>query len=380
MAKQQHDLVIYGATGFTGQLVCDYLQRQQAQGRDFSWAMAGRSMEKLEAQRATLASPDVPLLRADSDDSASLDRLTNSARVVVSAVGPYQLHGTALLAACARSGVDYIDLCGEPLWMREMIDNFEGTAKESGARILFSAGFDSIPAELGVWLCQKEAKRLFGKPVPRIRGRMRRFIGGPSGGSVASGMAMMKLASEDPSKAALLADPFALTPGFTGPEHPAYTVVEDEPGLGTVGPFTLGPTDMKNVHRSNYLMGHAYGADFVYDEKLVNPPPPPALPPSIDTLPKPGEGPSDYVMKNGCFELLLIGENLSGEAVRVVLKGKEDPYHATAALVSEAALELLRAKDLQPGMWTPVAALGEGLAANIFAHAGIVDRPDSTPS
>jgi short subunit dehydrogenase-like uncharacterized protein len=112
MASQQLDLVIFGATGFTGRLVCDYLQQQQVQGRDFSWAMAGRSMEKLEAQRAAMASPDVRLLRADSDDSASLDRLTDSARLVVSAVGPYQLHGTALLAACTRSGIDYVDLCG----------------------------------------------------------------------------------------------------------------------------------------------------------------------------------------------------------------------------------------------------------------------------
>ena len=187
----------------------------------------------------------------------------------------------------------------------------------------------------------------------------------------------MKLAREDPAKAALLGDPFALTPGFVGPEHPIYDVVEDEPDLGSVGPFTLGPTDMKNVHRSNYLMGHAYGRDFVYDEKLLNPPPPAAAPPSLDSLPKPGEGPSDYVMESGCFELLMIGENPTGDVVRLVLEGSQDPYNATAGLVSETALALLGAAELQPGIWTPIAALGEGLAANIFAHTGIVARADA---
>jgi short subunit dehydrogenase-like uncharacterized protein len=264
--------------------------------------------------------------------------------------------------------------------MREMIDRFESTAKASGSRILFSAGFDSSPAELGVWLCQKEAKRLFGQPMTRVRGRMRKFVGGPSGGSVASGMAMMKLANEDPAKAAMLGDPYVLTPGFAGPAHPIYDVVEDEPGLGIVGPFSLGPTDMKNVHRSNYLLGHAYGADFVYDEKLLNPPAPPAQPPSFDTLPKPGEGPSTYVMENGCFELWMIGDGLHGETVRIVLEGSEDPYSATAGLASETALTLLNAEAVQPGIWTPIAALGDNLAANIMAHTSILGRPDSALS
>jgi short subunit dehydrogenase-like uncharacterized protein len=377
---KQFDLVVFGATGFTGQLVCAYLLQQQAAGRVFSWAMAGRSLEKLEALRASIGAPDIALLPADSDDPGSINTLTASARVVVSTVGPYQHYGSRLLAACATSGTDYVDLCGEPLWMRAMIDHHEAAAKASGARILFSSGFDSIPAELGVWQCQKEAVRIFGKPLPRIRGRMRKFIGGPSGGSVASGMAMMKLASDDPANAAMLDDPFALTPGFIGPKHPAYNLVSDEPGLGKVGPFTLGPTDMKNVHRSNFLMGHPYGTDFIYDEKLVNPPPPPISPPSIDALPKPGEGPSSDVMANGCFEMLFIGEGTNGESTGVVLEGHEDPYTTTARLVSETALTLLQAADLMAGIWTPIAALKDDLATKLIQYAGIAVRVGAEPS
>jgi short subunit dehydrogenase-like uncharacterized protein len=374
METVRYDLVVLGATGFTGKLVCAYLQQQHAAGREFSWAIAGRSLEKLEAVRAEIGDPAVSIMVADSCDSGSIERLTASTRLVVSTVGPYQLYGSALLAACARSGTDYVDVCGEPLWMREMIDRYEETAKASGARILFSCGFDSIPAELGVWLCQQEAGKVFGRAVPRIYGRMCKFIGGPSGGSMASGMAMMKLANEYPEKAAMLVSPFALTPGFQGPVHPPYNVVEDEPGLGMVGPFTLGPTDMKNVHRSNFLMGHPYGTDFIYDEKLVNPPPPPPQPPSLDSLPKPGEGPSAYIMENGCFELLMIGEDASGKDVRVVLDGRNDPYRTTSKLVCETALALLRAENLQPGIWTPIAALGEELVSKIFEHTGIAVR------
>ena len=371
MVDQQYDLVVYGATGFTGRLICAYLHQQRVAGRKFRWAMAGRALEKLEALRVAISGTDVGLICADASDPASLSRLVSSTRLVISTVGPYQLYGSGLVATCAQSGTDYIDICGEPLWMRDMIDAYEDTARASGARILFSCGFDSIPAELGVYLCQQEAVRLQGKPMSRVRGRMRKFVGGPSGGSVASGMAMMRLATEFPAKAALLADPFALTPGFHGPEHGSYQVIEDEPDVGRVGPFTLGPTDMKNVHRSNLLMGHPYGIDFVYDEKLVDPPPLPALPPSPDNLPKPGDGPADDVMANGCFDLLVIGEE-AGRTVSLAISGADDPgYRTTAKFVGETALALLSAGPLPGGIWTPIAALRDALANKLFEHAGI---------
>jgi len=380
MAEKQYDLVVYGATGFTGKLVCSYLEGRG--GIDgLRWAMAGRSLEKLEATRDEIGASGIPLIQADAGDPASLDALAASTGLIISTVGPYQLYGEPLVAACVKAGCDYVDLCGEPLWMAEMIERHDDAAKSSGARILFSCGFDSIPAELGVWLCQQEAMRMLGKPVPRIRGRVRTFVGGPSGGSVASGMTMMKLAQSDPAKAALLADPFALTPDFTGPAHPEYAIEEDEPGVGKVGPFMLGPTDMKNVHRSNMLQGHPYGEDFVYDEKMIDPPPAMKAPPSPDSLPRPGEGPGEEIMRNGRFEIWMIGEDEGGERLRLVMKGSEEPgYRTTSKLIAETALALISDRSVPGGIWTPVAALGDALAQRVLECTAITVTTKSSES
>ena len=369
MAQRDYDLVVYGATGFTGKLICARLAQRAAQ-EGLRWAMAGRSLGRLESARTDVDTGDAALIEADAARPDTIDALAASTHMVISVVGPYQIHGEVMVKACVEAGTDYVDLSGEPLWMRDMIDRYEVLAKETGARVLFSCGFDSIPAEIGTWTCQQAALRAFGKPVPRIRARMRTFVGGPSGGSVASGMAMMELAGQDAKKAALLADPFALTPGFAGPAHPDYMIVEEEEGLGPVGPFSLGPTDMKNVHRSNFLLGHLYGRDFIYDEKLVNPPPP--RPMSPDSLPRPGEGPSAEVMANGRFNLLLIGEEEGREKIRVVVSGDEEPgYRTTSKLIVETALALREADDLAPGIWTPVAALQTPLVERIVENTPI---------
>lgn len=357
-----YDIVLYGATGFTGRLIGDYLRRRLP--GTLRWAIAGRAPQALGAQW------DVPVIVADAGDPASLDALAAQARVVISAVGPYHAYGTPLVAACAKAGTDYIDLCGEPLWMRRMIEDHEAAAKHSGARILFSSGFDSIPAELGVWFCQQQAISRFGHPMPRVRGRVRAFVAGPSGGSVASGMSTMALAGADPALAHLLADPFALTPGFSGPAHPSTDRREVEPDVGPIGPFTLGPTDMKNVHRSHFLMGHPWGVDFVYDEMLVNPPPPPAGPPP--SLPRPGEGPSKEARANGRFDMLFIGSDKAGNEVRTSVSGNRDPgYEMTARMIGETALCLLES-DVAPGIWTPGAALQGALLEQLRTHAEMI--------
>ena len=372
MSEKRFDVVIFGATGFTGMLICAHMASLCSQGLVVRWAMAGRSHEKLAALRDQIGAGDTPLLIADTGDAESLATLVASTRIVISAVGPYQLYGAPLVAACAQQGTDYIDLCGEPLWMRQMIDEHEAEAIGSGARIIFSCGFDSIPSELGVWLCQQEALRRFDKPMPHVRGRVRTFKAGPSGGSVASGMSTMKLAGGNHDLAALLDDPFALVPGFEGPAHPSTAVYAVEDDVGPVGPFTLGPTDMKNVHRSNMLMGHPYGTDFIYDERLVNPPPPPAAPPSADMLPKPGEGPSHEQRAAGCFDLLFIGSDAAGNAVRAVVSGDDDPgYETTSRMIVETALCLLDHDDVKAGMLTPGAAFQQALVDRLSQRAGM---------
>jgi short subunit dehydrogenase-like uncharacterized protein len=208
------DIIVYGATGFTGRLVAEYLTQSGAQ----RWAMAGRSLSKLQEVRDLIGAPaDTPLVTANSDDAASLRSLCERTKVVLTTVGPYQLYGNDLVAACAETGTAYVDLCGEPAWMRHMIDAHHETAKRTGARIVFSCGFDSIPFDLGVLALQDAAKAKFGHPMPRVKGRVRKMQGGASGGTVASLKATLAAAAKHPSILGLLINPFALTPGFEGP-------------------------------------------------------------------------------------------------------------------------------------------------------------------
>ncbi|HAG72343.1 MAG TPA: hypothetical protein DCL66_09100 [Gammaproteobacteria bacterium] len=149
--QRQYGIIVYGATGYTGRLVCEYLNKQYGVNGDVVWAMAGRSMEKLQSVRDEMGIPvEVPLLVADADDQQTVDAMVASTKVVLTTVGPYQLYGSDLVKACAAAGTDYVDLCGEPAWMHEMIAAHGDSAKASGARIVFSCGFDSIPFDLGV--------------------------------------------------------------------------------------------------------------------------------------------------------------------------------------------------------------------------------------
>jgi len=142
-SDRKFDVIVFGATGFTGRLVAEYLQAEYS--HDVKWAMAGRSGEKLEAVRDEMGvAKDIPLIIADSADADSLAAMASLTKVVLTTVGPYQLYGTDLVGACVANGTDYVDLCGEPAWMRDIIDGYDGQAKESGARIVLSCGFDSI--------------------------------------------------------------------------------------------------------------------------------------------------------------------------------------------------------------------------------------------
>src|SRR5438445_1760968 len=221
MPLSKFDIVVYGATGFTGQLVSEYLATHYKGDATLKWAMAGRSKNKLAAVRDAIGAPaDTPLIVADASDLASLKAMVAQAKSIISTVGPYQLYGSELVAACAASGTDYLDLCGEPVWMRQMIDAHQATAQSSGARIVFSCGFDSLPFELGVFFCQETAKKILGAPVSRVKGRVRAMKGTFSGGTAASIKATFAAAAKDLSLVAMLKDPFVLTPGFAGPTQP----------------------------------------------------------------------------------------------------------------------------------------------------------------
>lgn len=378
MATKEFDIIVYGASGFTGRLVVEYLTRRGVGG----WAMAGRNVTKLAEVRDEFGgSKDIAFIEADASNPASLVAMCSRTKSVLTTVGPYQLYGSELVSACVSSGTDYLDLNGEPAWARKMIDAHEAAAKKSGARIVLSAGFDSIPTDLGVWFLQQEAIKKFGIPAPRVKGRVREMRGGPSGGSMATAKATLKASFKDPGILSLLTNPFALTPGFEGPEQPAGLIPEFDKEFNVwAAPFVMAGVNTKNVHRTNFLLNHPYGKDFVYDEMMLT-----TLGEAARALVdaaakanpfaaksvKPGDGPSKEERENGMYDFVFTGEYPDGKRIRVSVKGDRDPgYGSTSKIISEAALTLLECKA-PGGIHTPVAIMAAPLLERLQKYAGL---------
>ena len=383
MSRREFDIVVYGATGFTGRLVAEFLASHHP---ELTFAMAGRSQDKLKSVRDEIGAPaDTALIVADADDHAALLSMTGRAEAVITTVGPYQLYGEPLLRACVLNGTDYVDLCGEPAWMKDMIEKYDAQAKESGARIVLSCGFDSVPFDLGVLFLQEEAIRRSGKPIQRLKGRVRSMKGTFSGGTAASLGETMKRAGREPEIIEWLKDPFCLTPGFSGPKQPhgAKPVYEEELKSWSA-PFIMAAINTKNVHRSNFLMGHRYGEDFVYDEMILTGDGEKgeqianhvANDKSLsENKLKPGEGPSKEERENGYYEVMFTGEMANGERLTASVAGDKDPgYGSTSKMIAQCAIAL--AKDIgrehtPGGVWTPAPALGKALIDRLSAHAGL---------
>lgn len=371
----EFDVIVYGASGYTGRLVAEHLARRYGVGGAVKWAMAGRSEAKLADVRDEIGAPkETPLVVADANDPASIEAMVRRAKAVVTTVGPYQLYGDALIAACAAAGTDYLDLCGEVNWMAKVIAAHDATAKKTGARICLSCGFDSIPFEIGVYFCEETARAKLGSPAPRVKGRLRAMKGGLSGGTAASGAATMAAVQKDPAILPILMNPFSLTPGFQGPEQPAGNQVQYDEDIGAdVGPFMMAAINTKNVHRSNFLMGHPYGKDFVYDEMTIVVP---GQPTEFTALgqggPKPGEGPTKEERETGFFDVLFVGVAADGRRVKVSVKGDRDPgYGSTSKMIAESALCLIEDCPQVPGgVWTPGAAMQDKLVRRLEKNAG----------
>ena len=383
MDTREFDIIVYGATGYTGRLVAEHFVREY--GTDEGgpkWAVAGRSEDKLSAVREEIgAPPTTPMIVADAEDPSALGAMCRRTKVVISTVGPYQLYGDALVEACVKTGTDYADLCGEPAWMAEKIAEHHDAAKESGARICFSSGFDSIPFDLGVLMLQKEAKERHGSPAPRVKGRVRAMKGTFSGGTAASLGATMKAAVRNPGVVTVLRDPFALTPGFEGPEQPSGMVPHYEEELGKwAAPFVMAAINTKNVHRTNFLRGHPYGSDFRYDEMVLTSPGDAGKAaanalvemvknPFGSKPPKPGDGPTREERENGFYDVLFLGEWPDGKSIRYGVKGKFDPgYGSTSRMLAETAIGLLES-DTEGGVGTPGSFLGEALVERLRERA-----------
>ena len=381
-AAREFDVIVYGATGYTGRLVAEHLLRSYGANGTVRWGMAGRSAGKLAEVRDLIGAPrDLPLIVAEAHDRPSLEAMAGRTKAVITTAGPYQLYGSDLVAACAATGADYVDLTGESNWIAAMIAEHETAAKASGARLVFSCGFDSIPFDMGVWFAQRAARERFGAPAKRVRGRVAAMRGGFSGGTFASGVATMAAAQKDPAVGKLLADPFALTPGFRGPAQPdGDNPYEDKLAGSWVTGFMMASINTKAVHRSNFLLGHPWGRNFQYDEMLmVAGPPTGAAPAGFDlggaAPPKPGEGPSKEEREAGFYDLVFIAEGPDGRTVRARVKGDMDPgYGSTSKMLAEAALALAFDVSRQAapgGCWTPASAMGETLLKRLPSHAGI---------
>ncbi|HSL17697.1 MAG TPA: saccharopine dehydrogenase [Methylomirabilota bacterium] len=408
--SREHDVVLWGATGFTGSLVAEALVERLAD-TGLRLALGGRDRGKLEALRGRLAAIDpaateLPLVVADSHDRPSLDALAASADVVCTTVGPYAKHGHELVAACVDRTTDYCDLTGEVPFVRNMIDRHHDAAREVGARIVHCCGFDSVPSDLGVQTLQEAAIERHGRPVDDITFVLGGSRGGVSGGTVASMLNVVEEARSSRELRRLLADPYALNPEGErhGPDGPDLTRPRFDPEIQRwTGPFVMASVNTRIVRRSNALLGWRYGRDFRYREVTGFQPglrgavAATALTAGLGALmgalgwgptrsllertvlPSPGEGPSAETRERGYFSITLHGRGLDREDREVCLTGKvrgdRDPgYGATAVMLAESALCLaLEGGELPSdgGVLTPAAAMGMRLVERL-RRAGMV--------
>ena len=404
MKSPSHDLTVFGATSFVGQILARYLFATFGAHDGLKWALAGRSEQKLQRLRSSLGpkAARLPIVVADAADADALEALCGQTRVVISTVGPYALYGEPLVRACVETGTDYCDLTGEAHWIRRMVHGYEKTARKSGARIVHSCGFDSIPSDLGVHFLQQQAIERFGEPCPRVKMRVKAMRGGFSGGTVASVLNLVKEATSNPALRKELANPYSICPEGYAPEarQPNVTSAQfDDDFDAWVAPFVMSAINTRIVQRSNALSKQAYGADFCYDEAVLTgrglqgrlaatgltaglagfmvagaiPPARWALERFV--LPGPGEGPSAEAQRTGFFDLRFIGKTADGRSIRTRVTGDRDPgYGSTAKMLGQAGACL--AQDLgnsgvKGGFWTPATIFGDRLIARLTRHSGL---------
>ncbi len=387
--QMQYDIVVFGASGYTGKLVAEYLAHEYKDD-GLRWALAGRSVPKLEAIRDEMEIPkSTKILTVDANDPDSVIRMVQSTKIVITTVGPYQLYGEELIKQCSKHGTDYVDLSGEPSWMQQTIANYSDAARASGARIIHSCGFDSIPFDLGIYYLQQHSIEKTGKPISTVKGRVRAMNGTFSGGTIASMRATIAAVRADPKLIKILSNPYSLAEDLEGVEQPSGNIPQYDNELGSwSAPFVMAPINTKNIHRSNFLLNHLYGKDFRYDEMLLTGDGEQGkvaaeFVAKDDSLGKsqlsPGDGPSKEERENGNYDLLFLGQNCEGNLMIGSVQGDKDPgYGSTSKMLSEAAMCLLKNPNLTSGgVWTPAAAMSKALIARLENHAGLTFQIES---
>ncbi len=384
------DIVVYGATGFTGKLCVKYLTEK---AKDLNWAIAGRDKTKL-SQVAIRYYPIIERLVADGDDEEALDLITKRTKVIISTAGPFHRYGSKLVASCIKNSTHYVDITGETFWIKEMIDKHHSEAVTNGVRIIPSCGYDSLPSDLGVFFAAKTLQ----KPIKRIES-FHTGQGGASGGTIETGFSMGDL-----NLGKQMQDPFLLNPeDSVTPEQRSLSsdkvkIKKNNLINAWTGRFIMATMNTRVVRRSAALLEarqETYGVDFTYQEhafyqKYLN-----AFLVSFGTifsmiiiatplrkfvrrfLPKPGEGPSEETMRKGFFDCLYTVEAEDGSISIFRMHGKGDPgYRVTSKFVCESALTLIHCEDDLPGgkdyggLLTPASGLGQPLIERL-SKAGI---------
>jgi short subunit dehydrogenase-like uncharacterized protein len=401
-SEREFDVIVWGATGFTGTLVAEYLMRQYGTDGELKWAVAGRSKDKLEKLRQSLGvrPEDLETIVADSFDKDSLRNLARRTRAVLTTVGPYALYGSSLVDACVEEGTHYCDLAGEVQWIRKMIDQHQARAQQTGARIVHCCGFDSVPMDIGVWFLQDAAKQRYGAYCKSITLLVKATKGTASGGTIASMMNLIQESRKDRDIARILVHPYSLNPEGErdGPDRrDQQSVLYDKNAQSWTAPFVMAGVNTKVVRRSHALLGYPYGKDFRYQEAVMTgdgvtgwvkgatmtaaigglvvgasfAPTRKLLQTFI--LPDPGEGPSPELQKTGFFNLMQIGELPDGTLIQTRIKGDQDPgYGSTSKMLSECAVCLAKdAITVGGGVWTPAAAMGGLLLERLTKNAGL---------
>lgn len=399
-----YDLIIYGATGFVGQIITRYMAGLHGSQKEVKWAIAGRSEAKLTQLAASLApsAPKLPVIVADAKDADALTRLCRQTRVVISTVGPYAIHGEPLVKACVTTGTDYCDLTGEIQWIHAMLQQYEAAAKDSGARIVNCCGFDSIPSDLGVLFLQQNALKQYGHFCSNVRMRVRKMRGGFSGGTIASMIHVIKQGKTDPVIRKVLTDPYSICPpaSTSRPRQASVTAARyDEIFDSWTVPFMMAVVNEHVVLRSNALSEPAYGEAFLYNEGVLVGPgtkgrwrargihwgmavfmgallfSPSRWLLKRFILPSPGEGPSPDAQQNGFYDILFWGQTPDDKTLTVKVSGDRDPgYGSTAKMLGQAGICLAKdisKADKRGGFWTPATIFGSKLIERLKAHAGL---------
>ena len=401
--EREFDIILFGATGFTGKLVAEYLLRQYGINEGLRWAIAGRNPGKLKEIATSLGTGgcEVPRLEADSNSAKDMNRLAAQAKVVCTTVGPYAKYGSLLLGACVERGTHYCDLTAEIPWMVRMMNQHQAQALTTGARIVHACGFDSIPSDLGAFFMHSEMSRQHGVPCRRIQLRVEDFSGGFSGGTVASLLHMMEEAETDDRLRDLLQAPYALDPEGSpkGADEPESLVPRyDESFSQWLAPFPMAAVNTKVVRRSNALLEQAYGPDFRYDEAMLAGGGPTGLLRAAGTsvgsglsmgllsipplrkllakrLPAPGEGPGIEEREAGYWKIRLLGVHPIDPAknLEVRLTGDRDPgYGSTSKMLGETAVCLaINSLPDRAGFLTTAVAMGDPLIDRLQKNAGI---------